>query len=167
MHNNKQQKFWRDFEYWYGLPNHHTNLFANRRVVNFQPGMEIVHPQEIAYALRTPGSGDLTLELELSDLLQNPNINQIEALVFGYCGYGASAYSVYILMEHYRSLVGLKALFLGDVIDSEHSFYHIPQDDDIGEILSAYDSLEFLHIRVGSCRRKCLFSCIISRPKVR
>jgi hypothetical protein len=150
--NNKQQKFWHDFEYWYGLPNRHTNIFANRQVVNFQPGMEIVHSQEIAYALRTSIFGDVTLKRELSDLMQNPNVNKIENLVFGYCGYGCSAYSIHILIEHHQLLAGLKNLFIGDIIDSEYPFYHMPQDDDISEILSTYNSLESLHIRTGSNR---------------
>jgi hypothetical protein len=50
----RENKFWRNFEYLDGLQHGHTQVFADLKVVNFEPDMEIINPQEAAYALRTP-----------------------------------------------------------------------------------------------------------------
>jgi hypothetical protein len=48
----RENKFWRNFEYLDGLPDRHAAIFADRQVVNFEPGMEIVNPKETCQSER-------------------------------------------------------------------------------------------------------------------
>jgi hypothetical protein len=154
-------KFWQNFEYLDGLPDRHASIFADRQVVNFEPGMKIVNPQKTAYALREErGWGYSDRQFSLEDrgyaLLQDARVNEVEALVFGY-GICVSDY-VQFLVELHQWFDGLKALFLGDIEDREQIISNLSFGQDISPILSAYPDLEILQIRCGGYGNGLYFS---------
>jgi hypothetical protein len=157
----RQNKFWQNFEYLDGLPDRHASIFADRQVVNFEPGMAIVNPHETAYALREErGWGSADRQLSIEDrwyaLLQDPRVNEVEALVFGY-GICGSDY-VKFLVEHHQWFDSLKALFLGDIEDREQMISNLSFGRDLSPILSVYPDLEILHIRCGGYSNSLYFS---------
>jgi hypothetical protein len=157
----RENKFWRNFEYLDGLPDRHAAIFADRQVVNFEPGMEIVNPKETAYALREDrgwrySDNQFSLEDRWYALLQAPRVSEIEALVFGY-GICGSDY-VKFLVEHHQWFDRLKALFLGDIEDREQMISGLNFGKDISPILSVYPDLEILQIRCGGYSNGLYFS---------
>lgn len=147
-------KFWSDFEYLNGLPNSYSEIFAHRKVKNFNPEIGITDPVNTAYALRQPSYSwrgekqePITKQFEL--LLQDNRASQLEALVFGFWDYWASNFVLNPLFDASEQLPNLKALFIGDIVDEEIMISSIQQCD-ISPILAMYPNLEILHIRGGS-----------------
>jgi hypothetical protein len=152
----RQNKFWRNFEYLDGIPHGYTQVFADLKVVNFEPDMKIINPQESAYALRIPNryypNNDIytCFQEKLNTLLQNPRANEIKALVFGFCSWTGSV-PVDALVSSNQKLKNLTAVFLGDIEDREVMISSIKQSD-VSPILTAYTQLEILHIRGDDVR---------------
>jgi hypothetical protein len=146
-----QYKFWRHFERLDGLPDRHALSFSNRRTAVFDPKIGIQDTVNTAYAIRANsewGSGITTIENISTELLLDPNVNQIESLTFGHC-YSTPSHKIVIqLVKDKIYLPNLRAVFIGDIKDQEQMISSIEQSD-ISPILEAYPNLEILHIRGG------------------
>lgn len=155
LQHKRLQKFWQNFEYLNGRPHRHTINFADRQVVNFEPNLEILNPQEIAYAIRVSGRNyeNESIHNKLNALIDNEHVSQIEALVFGFCYYADDhgLIPINFLANNVNKLTGLKSIFLGDIENGEMMISDICQGD-ISSILTGYCNLELLHIRGGSGR---------------
>lgn len=158
-----EQKFWKNFEYLNRRINRvdtnyqHAAIFADRKVINFEPNLEIVNPKENAYAIRVfPGTGDISYKDKLLSLITKPNVNQLEALVFGTIPYGKWIQPFDFLMSAYHALPNLEAIFLGD-FNQEDMRRRVARfcEGNISLILSKYSQLQLLQIRGGS---DCTFS---------
>lgn len=148
-------KFWSDFERLNGLPQGYVTTFANRKVIEFDPETRIRDTVGIAYALRViykwNQSNRSSMEIvdKLKILLEDPLASQIEALVFGcwntipYCNL---LHIVDALIDVHEQLTNLKALFIGDIEDSECMISSIEQSN-LSLIFVAYPELEVLKIR--------------------
>ncbi|MFN6486816.1 MULTISPECIES: STM4015 family protein [unclassified Nostoc] len=125
--------------------------FANRQVVDFEKNIGIVEPVNKAYALRYEYDNEEDLPSQISRLLQEPNANKLEALIFGLW---AEAYErdssdiVQTLVDAKKYLTNLKAVFIGDIAYDECEISWIQQSD-ISPILQAYPKLEILQVRGG------------------
>lgn len=152
-------KFWSAFEKLNGLPGQYATTFANRRVIEFDPKIGITDPVGTAYALRVNyrwqggfnREPDASIVDKLQLFVQDPLACQIEALVIGFwcanLGYDwCSRHVVDALIDVYEQLPNLKALFLGDIEDSECMISSITQSN-ISLIFVAYPQLEVLKIR--------------------
>ncbi|MEH1883040.1 hypothetical protein [Nostoc sp.] len=71
------------FNQYQGYKGYHVPQFANRQVVEFDANVGIVEPVNNAYALRFEYENHENLPSKLSRLLQEPNADKLEALVFG------------------------------------------------------------------------------------
>ncbi|BBD70350.1 GUN4 domain protein [Nostoc commune NIES-4072] len=125
--------------------------FANRQVVDFEKNIGIVEPVNKAYALRYEYDNEEDLPSQISKLLQEPNADKLEALVFGLW---AEAYErdsseiVQTLVDAKKYLTNLKAVFIGNIAYDECEISWIRQSD-ISPILQAYPKLEILQVRGG------------------
>ena len=166
-------KFWSDFEYLDGLPEKHAKTFAHRKVEVYDPNIGIIDPQNTAYFFnqeRTTyffsqenaayffnqeiyyskrDSRTITIKDKFMRFWQEPNISEVEALIFGYYGYREYPTEIINLLIDAREwLINLKALFIGDIKDNELIISWIHQSD-ISPIFKAYPKLEILFIRGG------------------
>ncbi|VEP13179.1 conserved hypothetical protein [Hyella patelloides LEGE 07179] len=154
-------KFWSDFEYPYDrgkLPTSHSKIFAHRKVEDFNIEKGITDPVNTAYALRdrswrssSQKREKITKQFNL--LIQNPKINKLEALVFGYGFWNLDSSNelydiVNTLFDSSEQIPNLKALFIGDIEDRDMMISSIEQSD-ISPILAVYPNLEILHLRGG------------------
>lgn len=155
----REQKFWRNFEYLNRRINkeatnyQHAVIFADRRVINFEPDLEIVDPKENAYAIRVfPGLGGISYEDKLLSLIDKPNVNQIEALVFGTAHYGKWIKPFDFLMNFHDALPNLEAIFLGDFNQEDMYSGRMAgfSEGNLSLVLSKYPKLQLLQIRDGS-----------------
>lgn len=153
-------KFWSGFERLNRLSsNKYATTFANRKVIEFDPKTGITDTAGTAYALRviyewTPdyrGSRqpDMAIEEKMQIFLQDSHAREVEALVIGNW-IAKSTYSsqsvVDALVNTYERLPNLKALFIGDIDDSECMISSIDQSN-LSLIFVAYPGLEVLKIR--------------------
>jgi hypothetical protein len=131
----------------------HVTSFANRNVETFNPEVGISDPVGTAYVLRVEWDEinvDITKNLEL--LLQDPQANQLEALVIGPWHQEmdhTSSLVVNALVVAKEQLTSLKAVFLGEITYDECEISWIMQTD-ISPILAAYPRLEVLQVRGGN-----------------
>ena len=155
----RKHKFWRNFEYLNRRINReatnyqHAAIFANKQVINFEPDLDIVAPKENAYAIRVfPGIGAISYEDKLLSLIEKPNSNQIEALVFGTAHYGKWIKPFDFLMTFYDDLPNLEAIFLGDFNQEDMRVALLAgfSEGNLSQILSKYSQLQLLQIRYGS-----------------
>jgi hypothetical protein len=152
----RQNKFWRNFEYLDRIPHGHTQIFADRKVVEFEPNMKIINPNKTAYVLRFPrryySNNDLhsCFQERLNALIHHPRANKIQALVFGFCSWNGSV-PLDALVSSNQKLKNLIAVFLGDIADCEIMISSIKQSD-LSPVLLAYPKLEILHIRGDGVR---------------
>ncbi|GET41650.1 STM4015 family protein [Microseira wollei] len=128
----------------------HATTFANRKVEEFDSEIGITDPSSTPYALRVatwnyPQYIDITHYL--AKLLQDDRAILVEALVFGV--WDESAILVDALVAAKEQLPNLKAVFIGDVIDSERQISWLYQSD-ISPVLVAYPNLEVLQVRGGN-----------------
>jgi hypothetical protein len=149
----RETKFWRNFRELDDdiLPNGHVTMFVDRQVVNFELGMEIINPTEVAYALRVPKShsiDDTLFHEKLLAFIQDPNVSKIEVLVIGWCGWDSLRMIPSILAENKQYLTNLQAIFLGDIEDREMMISDVSQGD-MGVFLAAYPNLQILQIRAS------------------
>ncbi|MEH1796874.1 MULTISPECIES: STM4015 family protein [unclassified Nostoc] len=132
---------------------YNVTQFANRQVVEFDANTSITEPLNKAYALRYwPYQNENNLLSKFSRLLQEPNADKLEALVFGLWEEEAyernSSGIIEALVDAKKYLTNLKAVFLGDIISDECEISWIQQSD-ISPILKAYPKLEILQVRGG------------------
>jgi hypothetical protein len=149
----RKNKFWQNFRALDDdiLPNGHITMFVDRQVINFELGMEILKPKEVAYALRVPKShsiDDTLFQEKLLAFIQDPNVSQVEVLVIGWCGWKSLRMMPSILAENKQYLTNLQAIFLGDIEDSEMMISNVRQGD-MGIFLAAYPNLQILQIRAS------------------
>ncbi|NES24277.1 MAG: HEAT repeat domain-containing protein [Symploca sp. SIO3E6] len=132
----------------------YVKTFANRQVEDFDPQTGISDPVATAYALRVGFLEEENITHKLNRLLQDTQVAQIEALVFGMWNgrvsfYGDSSILVNALVEASYQLSSLKALFIGDILFYDSNMALMKQSN-ISPILEAYPSLEVLQVRGGS-----------------
>ncbi len=149
-------KLWRNFRFerlkGLPLPYGHTTTFANRKVIEVDSFPRIIEPTKTAYALRVSNDwsqkahqSNITILKKFQSLLKARRANEIEALVFGLCGH--SLYPVVdILVSARDKLKNLKAIFIGDIDNSECDSCSITLNR-ISQVLVAYPNLEILKIR--------------------
>ncbi|BDA76180.1 hypothetical protein CAL7716_103460 (plasmid) [Calothrix sp. PCC 7716] len=155
----KNYKFWIGFEKLNGLPNRHVTTFANRKVIEYDYNSSIITGDTLntAFALRShrwrSNSEGMDCADKFKSLVKNYHRKGIEALVFGLWhgfNYNSSYHPVAnALAESKRSLKNLKAVFIGDIEDSECMISSITQSN-VTPILEAYPNLEVLKIRGDS-----------------
>ncbi len=145
-------KFWSDFEYLNRLPHEQAKIFAGRKVEVYNPDIGIIDPQNTAYFLGEDNgyiSDSKIIKDKFIQFWQDPNISQVEALIFG--SHGDRTYSteiINLLVDAHEWLVNLKALFIGDIKDSQLIISWIHQSD-ISPLFPVYPKLEILFIRGG------------------
>ncbi|WP_099066026.1 STM4015 family protein [Nostoc linckia] len=125
--------------------------FANRQVVDFEKNIGILEPVNKAYALRYEYDNEEDLPSQISRLLQEPNADKLEALVFGLWAESYerdSSEIVQTLVDAKKYLTNLKAVFIGNIAYNECEISWIQQSD-ISPILQAYPKLEILQVRGG------------------
>jgi hypothetical protein len=148
----EEPAFWHDFEYLDGLPGKYAVTFDHRKVVDFSSDTLIANIKTTAYALRIARWGNPDDHIQFnklfSDLIENPNVNQIEALIFGWCGCGSVEEIPNLLTNNKHHFPDLKAIFLGDIEDSEMMISDV-RHPDLGMFLSVYPKLHTLYVRGG------------------
>jgi hypothetical protein len=125
--------------------------FAGRPIVDYDPATGITHPTRAAYRVRFEDSRGATPFDELmQQLLDDPNLEFVEALVIGNWGeYGDSPdEAVAALTNHADRLPNLKAIFVGDISQEEAEISWIQQGD-LSPLLAAFPQLEELKVRGG------------------
>ncbi|MEH1940445.1 MAG: STM4015 family protein [Nostoc sp.] len=127
--------------------------FANRQVVEFDANVGLVEPVNNAYAIRCEHDDEEEEDLptKFNRLIQKPNAEKLEALIFGLWGeaYGRDSSSIVeVLVDAKQGLNNLKAVFIGDIAPDECEISWIRQSD-ISPILKAYPKLEILQVRGG------------------
>ncbi|NES21605.1 MAG: HEAT repeat domain-containing protein, partial [Symploca sp. SIO3E6] len=132
----------------------YVTTFANRQVKDFDPQTGISNPAATAYALRVDYDEEENITHKLNRLLQDTQVAEIEALVFGMWNSnvatdGDSRILVNALVEAKEQLSSLKALFIGDIVYEESEISWIEQSN-ISPVLEAYPQLEVLQVRGGS-----------------
>ncbi|OYD86859.1 hypothetical protein CDG77_32615 [Nostoc sp. 'Peltigera membranacea cyanobiont' 213] len=139
------------FNQYQGYQGCYVPQFANRQVVEFDANVGIVEPVNNAYALRFDYKNHENLPSKLSRLMQEPNADKLEALVFGLWSEGSQTDSssiVQALVDAKQRLTNLKAIFIGDLTSEDAEISWIQQSD-ISPILQAYPQLEILQVRGG------------------
>ena len=141
-----------------GYRSEHVTCFANRTVdEGFKPGDALHNPSQVAYAFRCDFNNTLKMMTKrFNALLDTPESEQIEALVFGMwdddegicTGDSSSQRFVEWLTSLSDRLPNLKALFIGDITYEECEISWLVQSD-MSPILRAYPRLEVLQVRGG------------------
>ena len=129
----------------------HLEKFANRQIVEFDSEVGIKDPKNIAYKLLSNYDSTLSITEKLTSLLQDSQVDKLEALVIGEWGESCSDDSseiVNALVNAKNKLTNLKAIFIGDIESTECEISWIRQSD-ISPILRAYPQLEILQVRGG------------------
>ncbi len=130
----------------------HDATFAGYTKTDYEPGQAIDNPASNAYALRVDYEDDRTAVQLLTELLQDPAIDRLEALVIGaWAGelYDHSSQDIVeALVAAAARLPSLKALFVGDIISEENEVSWIIQSD-VSPLWEAFPQLEVLQIRGG------------------
>ncbi len=141
----KTQKFWQNFEYFNEDPTEEATIFADRQVIIFETGMEIIDSKNYAYAIQAEND---EFYLKWNTLLESHNVNKIEALIFGVLLWGVDINLNSIIANAKDNLPNLKAIFLGDAPHYQISVQ--PCYEDVSPILLSYDRLEYLQIRCNN-----------------
>ncbi|MEW6491960.1 MAG: STM4015 family protein [Cyanobacteriota bacterium] len=132
----------------------HITSFANRKVELFDPAVGITDPVGTACALRVEWNEyDTDITKQLEQLLQDPEVDQLEALVIGpwhqEMSQHSSSIAVNALVAAQEQLTSLKAVFVGEITYDEFEISWILQSD-ISPLLAAYPNLEVLQVRGGT-----------------
>jgi hypothetical protein len=139
------------FAEYQGYQGNNVTEFATREVVEFDANIGITEPVNKAYALRYDYNDEENLLSKFNRLLQEPNADKLEALVFGLWDEASdidSSEIVQALVDARETLTNLKAVFIGDIASNEYEISWIRQSD-ISPILQTYPKLEILQVRGG------------------
>lgn len=120
--------------------------FAGRPIYDYDPAIGITDVKG-AYRVSVDWQNEDGFEDLLKQLLNDPKVDQVEALVLGYWGYDAVD-SMQILLNDKQKLLGLKALFVGD-IDQEEAEISWISNSDLGPLIRELPELETLKVRGG------------------
>ncbi len=138
------------------LPQHKNHeMFANRKMVDFDQATGITDPINKAYALRCEydsSNDEKNMAEKIAELSNNPKAGKLEALVIGMWNepYDTSSSSIIdALVKAKNRFTNLKALFIGDMTSEDCEISWIIQSD-ISPILRAYPNLEILQVRGGT-----------------
>ncbi|BAY24139.1 leucine rich repeat variant [Calothrix sp. NIES-2100] len=136
-----------------GYQGMNVSQFANREVIDFDSNIGIIEPVNNAYALRCEHDDEEEEDFttKFNRLLQEPNADKLQALVFGFWGeaYERDSSRIIAALVHVKEyLLNLKAIFMGDITYNECEISWIKQSD-ISPILQAYHLLEILQVRGG------------------
>lgn len=135
--------------------NKNQQMFANRKMVDFDPATGIADPINNAYALRCEydsSHDEKNMAEKVTELSNDPNAGKLEALVIGMWNepYENSSSSIIdALVEAKNRFTNLKALFIGDMTGEDCEISWIIQSD-ISPILRAYPNLEILQVKGGT-----------------
>lgn len=132
------------FQEYPGYQARHAEVFANRQVENFNIDTGIVDPVNIAYAFRYSEweRNQTNIDIQFNRLLEDSQINKLEALVFG-----QGIYNLDFLVKNQHKLNNLKAIFWGDIHFRECEISWLYWKDNFSPILEAYPNLEVLQVR--------------------
>lgn len=131
------------------------NSFFEKPVQNFTEAGDITDFSGIAVALRCEYGEDDTLHSLLAKLLEQPGIEQLEALVFGVWMEDGEAFGVGpnpalgLLVARKEKLPNLKALFVGDIVSEENEISWIEQGD-MSALWGAFPQLQHFRARGGN-----------------
>ncbi len=134
----------------------HTQEFAGKPVVEWEPGNAIDDPVGSAYRLAISydeAEAGETWENRFADFLSQPGANRVTAIVVGVWGDPAplsdSSSVVNTLVAAREQLPDLKALFIGDIVGEEFEISWIEQTN-MAPIFEAYPALEHFRVRGGT-----------------
>jgi len=131
----------------------HVTEFAGKNVETFDPTKGLQNPTKHAYVVRVSYEDKETFMQKLQPLADNPRAAQLDSLVIGTWSQemfdASSQVVVEALVAVKDKLIGLKNLFIGDIISEESEISWLSQTD-IGPVLMAYPNLEYLQIRGGA-----------------
>ena len=139
------------------MVNEHTQEFAGKPVIDWQPTNAIDDPVGNAYRLALSyeeAEAGETWEARLAAFLSQPGANRVTAIVVGVWGDTSdplpdSSDVVKTLVAAREKLPDLKALFIGDIIGEEFEISWIEQSD-MSSIFHAYPRLEHFQVRGGN-----------------
>jgi hypothetical protein len=132
----------------------HSNLtsFFDKPVRDFVKAGDLTDFSGIAVRLRCAYDADHTLQSLLSELLAQPGIENLEALIFGLWMEGGESYDVgpdaaiELLVAEKNKLPNLKALFVGDIVSEENEMSWIGQGN-MSPLWAAFPALEHFRAR--------------------
>lgn len=131
----------------------HADKFAGRPVQDYDPKIGIVLPEGTTYRLRTDYDATEPFTDLLARFLEDPAAGRVAGLVIGYWqgddSSESSAPIVEALVAARGRLVGLRALFLGDIIGEENEISWIEQSD-VTPLFDAYPELREFRVRGGT-----------------
>ncbi len=129
--------------------------FFNKPVQDFLKAGDVANFSGTAIRLRCAYDEDQTLQSLLAELLVQPGIENLEALIFGLWMEGGDSYEVTpnaaieLLVAQRDKLPNLKALFVGDIISEENEMSWIGQGD-MSPLWAAFPALEHFRARGGN-----------------
>jgi len=135
----------------------HGNLtsFFDKPVQDFLKAGDVPDFSNVAVRLRCSYDEEHTLQTLLSDLLTQPGIENLEALIFGVWMDGGEAVDVTpdpaieLLVSQKEKLPNLKALFVGDTISEENEISWIEQGN-MSPLWAAFPGLKQFRARGGN-----------------
>lgn len=135
----------------------HGNLtsFFDKPVSDFLTAGDVTDFAGTAVRLRCSYDQDNTLQELLSELLDQPGVENLEALIFGLWMEGGESYDVSpdpaieLLVAQKAKLPNLKALFVGDIVGEENEMSWIGQGN-MSPLWAAFPRLEHFRARGGN-----------------
>lgn len=128
--------------------------FFDQPVQDFLKAGDVTNFSGTAIRLRCAYDEDHTLQSLLTELLAQPGIEDLEALIFGVWMEGGEAIEVSpdpaieLLVAEKDKLPNLKALFVGDIVSEENEISWIEQGD-MSPLWAAFPVLEHFRARGG------------------
>ncbi len=129
--------------------------FFDKPVRDFLKPGDVTDFSSSAVRLRCSYDQDHTMLTLLADLLEQPGIEALEALVFGLWMEGGESYDVgpdpaiELLVAKKHKLPNLKALFVGDIISEENEMSWIGQGN-MSPLWAAFPGLQHFQARGGN-----------------
>jgi hypothetical protein len=134
------------------LFNEHAEEFFNRPVKEFNEPSDWQGPESAYRVAITFDDAPGGIDVRLKDLISQPGVDKLDALVIGaWMGDDSSASSetiVKLLAKQKGKLPGLRAIFFGDIVSEENEVSWIIQSD-MGPLLTAFPRLEVFRVRGG------------------
>jgi hypothetical protein len=140
----KKKRFWHSFEYLNSYDCYVNSIFADRKVVDFEEGMDSSNSRKTAYAIRADCREDF--EDKWNQFLTSKISSEAEAIVFSV--FDCETQIGDLIANSHEKLVKLKAVFFGDS-NGAIAISMQPQED-VTSILSAYQQLEILQVRMSN-----------------
>jgi hypothetical protein len=131
----------------------HATVFFGKPVTSFESSSDWSGPEPAYCVSITWDDRPKVLLDRLKELLAQPNIDKLEALLIGAWQFADGSISseavVKALVKNRQRLSALKAIFLGDIISEENEMSWIQQSD-VSPLLEAFPQLQLLRVRGGN-----------------